>query len=395
MQRSSIISSLAIISSFVLVGCATGADDPIVPEEPVEQDVALNFEAYVGRAGRSVATPNEITSADALAQVGGFGVFGFAQGRQKFEQFVLDYAVPNFFGNQQVWNGSQTAQSGHKGLEVAATEDWQYAPVKYYDNNPGALHSFFAYAPYDLATEMVYVNPMPPQLSYAIERDIDLLWSEPVMNIAKPDVTKKITFNFQHALSKTSFYVAPFIDLVHGGDSHPIDHPSNIIPKGTTIRVRAIHINGEVAYTGLLNTATGKWSADKKGDYFNVPGAKGIKWIGDGTDHVTGYKDAGTSKLIPVREANIEVIYDVITGEGDDNSHITNKAVSTHTFALEQGKAYRFNLDLGLTSVKFTAQVVDWSIDKEPEAELQFIDVVTCTQIPWVDVDGDEVEVGL
>lgn len=391
MQRSSIISSLAIISSFVLVGCATGADDPLVPEEPVEQDVVLNFEAYVGRAGRSVATPNEITNADALAQVGGFGVFGYAQGRQKFDQFVLDYAVPNFFGNQQVTYVNDDDDDN----DDDPTGHWTYAPVKYYDNNPGALHSFFAYAPYDLATEMVYANPFPPQLVYSIEQNIDLLWSEPVMNIAKPDVTKKIPFNFQHALSKTSFYVAPFIDLVHGGDSHPIDDPSNIIPKGTTIRVRAIHINGEIAYTGLLNIATGKWSADKKGDYFNVPGAKGITWKGNGTDHVTGYKDAGTSKLIPVREATIEVIYDVITGEGDDNSHITNKAVSTHTFALEQGKAYRFNLDLGLTTVKFTAQIVDWAIDKEPEAELQFIDVVTCTQIPWVDVDGDEVEVGL
>lgn len=392
MQRSSIISSLAIISSFVLVGCSTGAGE-IVPDDPEVQDVPMSFVAYVGRAGRSVATPNEITSADALAQVGGFGVFGFAQGKQKFEQFVLDYAVPNFFGNQQIWNGSQTEQPGHKGLEAPATEDWQYAPVKYYDNNPGALHSFFAYAPYDLAAEMVYVNPFPPQLVYSIDQNIDLLWSEPVMNIAKPDVTKKITFNFQHALSKTSFYVAPFIDFTHAGDSHPINDPSNIIPNGTTIRVRAIHINGVIPYTGLLNTATGKWTADKKGDYFNVPGAKGITWTG--TSHVSGYKDAGTSKLIPVREANIEVIYDVITGEGDDNSHITNKAVSTHTFALEQGKAYRFYLDLGLTSVKFTAQIVDWSIDKEPEAELQFIDVVTCTQIPWVDVDGGSIDVGL
>lgn len=388
---------VAMMLMFVLVGCSAGADDVVVPEGPETEGTPLKFAAYVGRSSRDGATVHNIADEAALAEVGGFGVLGYDQGAMKFEQYILDSSTPNFLVNQQVWHSSQATQPGHKGGTVTpgATGEWQYEPVKYFNNNPGALHSFFAYAPYDADVEMVYSNTQPPQLSYAADRNIDLLWSKPVQDKAKPGATEKITFNFGHALAKTTFHVAPFIDLAHAADAHPLPE-TNIIPEGTTIRVRSIHINGEIALSGLLNTATGQWLPDRKGHYYDVPHANAATWTGDGETAVTTYHGVEPSNLlIPTREATIEVIYDVISGEGADKSHITNKAESHLTFALDQGKAYDFYLDLGLTSVKFTAKIVDWTVEKQPEAELQQIDPVTCIQLPWVDVDGDAIDVGL
>lgn len=384
--------SVAMMLIFALVGCAVGAEDIVVPDE---EPTALSFDAYVGRTSRDVATPDDINSVTALAQVGGFGVFGYAQDQRTFDFHSLEYTTPTFLVNQQIWNTSQEGQTGHKGADAAATEVWTYEPVKYFDNNPGALHSFFAYAPYDPHVKVRYAKGMPPQIEYSNDQDIDLLWSEPAKDQPKLAVGKNITFNFSHALAKTTFHVAPFVDMVHGTDSHPFPD-TNIIPDGTTIRVRSIHLNGDVSTSGLMNTATGKWTTVQKGHYYNIPGAKGIKWVGNGKTPTTSYSHVEPSnKFIPARDVTIEVTYDVITGEDDDKSHITNRAESTQTFALEQGKAYQFYLDLGLTSVKFTAQVVDWSVKEEPEIQLQWIEPVTCIQLPWTDVDGGGINIGL
>lgn len=381
--------SVAMMLVFVLAGCSAGTEDVVVPEEPESTVMPVTFAAYVGRSSRGGATVHDIADEAALAEVGGFGVFAYDQGRMKFEQYILDASTPNFLVNQQVkFEDDDDSDGVFKG-------SWTYEPVKYYNNNPGALHSFFAYAPYDADVTMVYSNTLPPQISYATASDVDLLWAAPAVNKAKPGVAEKISFSFGHALAKTSFQVAPFIDMTHADDAHPLPS-TNIIPAGTTIRVRSIHINGDIPLSGLLNTATGQWTPDRMGHYYDVPHANGAEWTGDGTTPVTTYYYVEPSNLlIPTREATIEVIYDVISGEGADKSHITNKAESHQTFDLEQGKAYNFKLDLGLTSVKFTAQIVDWSINKEPDAEHLWIDPVTCIQIPWKDVDGDDIDVGL
>lgn len=61
----------------------------------------------------------------------------------------------------------------------------------------------------------------------------------------------------------------------------------------------------------------------------------------------------------------IRITYDVITeGEdGKDSNSVTNTITSKEALKVnfEQGKAYNFNLILGMTSVKFEAGVAEWA----------------------------------
>lgn len=391
---------LTLLLALTLVACTAGEDNYVDPhagthaESPEALSTPLAFAAYVGRNSRTAATPDAINDAKSLAEVGGFGVFGYTQGRLNFDSYSLDAVIPNFFNNQQVWD-SHFSDAPHQG-EIPDLGTWTYAPVKYYDNNDGTKHSFFAYAPYASDADIVYINGKAPQIRYSIDQDIDLLWAEPTKNMTKPAVGTEVTFNFQHALTKATFHVVPFFDMAHADDSHPLP-VTNILPDGTTVKVRSIHLNGTIPYVGLMDTETGQWITDTKGGYFNVPGATAATWTGTpGGTPLTTHTTISTSKLIPTRDVTIEVIYDVITGTGLDKSHITNKAVSHQTFDLAQGKAYDLYLDLGLTSVKFTAKVVDWTVSQHSQVDIILIETSTASVLSWEDIEGDaDIPVGL
>ena len=77
--------------------------------------------------------------------------------------------------------------------------------------------------------------------------------------------------------------------------------------------------------------------------------------------------DAKYAMLLPqtISDLTIKVTYDVITSDANLNSGkstienvVTSKAISSFDF--EQGKAYTFNLLLGMTSVKVDASVSVW-----------------------------------
>lgn len=381
---------IALLATLLLTACATSE---VVPDEPAPEDAetALSFTAYVARDARTLATEHDIADVTALSQVGGFGVFAYAQGQQLYDDYSLGVAYPNFFVNQQVWNATQDGQDGHKGADVTATGEWKYEPVKYYDNNPGARHSFFAYAPYDKDADMVFTTGKAPQLRYDVAKDLDLLWSEPAKDLLKPATDTHVAFNFAHALTKTTFHVAPFVDEVHSDGNHATDdHPISIVlPDGTTVKVRSIHLNGNIPYTGLLSTGDGTWTPSRTAQYYNIPGADAASWTGDGSTVLNHYHHLPTNKLIPTQKVSIEVIYDVISAKGDINEHVTRKAVSQETFDLDRGKAYNIYLDLGLTTVKFFATVGGWGDDSQtvvlPDEEEHpiFIETVVSTIIDW------------
>lgn len=381
--------SLILPAMLALTACST-SDEPVtdVPV-PDSQETAMNFTAYVGRNSR-VASATEVTDVNALSQVGGFGVFAYAHGQRKYDSYSLDVSYPNFFVNQQVWNSSQATSDGHKGADVAATESWQYEPVKYYDNNAGARHSFFAYAPYSKDADIVFSSGKAPQVRYNTDQDIDLLWAVPTKDMFKPETDSKVPFNFSHALTKTTFHVAPFIDKVHpdegdhadAGHTHPISDP---LPVGTTVKVKSIHLNGNLPYVALMNTEDGHWTVTQTRQYFNVRGADGTYWTGDGINVMPYYDVVPPCKLIPAHNVNIEVIYDVISEANGQKSHLTRKAVSQETIDLDQSKAYNIYLDLGLNSVKFVTTVGNWTDDGHdvdvPEGEEPIVSIETVLSV--------------
>lgn len=409
----------AISLPIILTACAASSEDVAVT--PDESAAALDFAAYVTRYSRDAAAANDITDVKALVEAGGFGVFGYNHGLRKFDDYVFDITVPTFLVNQNVWfkkdkppivDADGDVIPDDEDDELPDDDDelkgcWTYEPVKYYDNNVDARHSFFAYAPYNAEVDMVFASGKAPQLRYDIQQDIDLLWAKPTKDLRKPDVEKPVTFNFSHALTKTIFHVAPFVDEVHGDGGHATDDPATPekpdapisipLPAGTTVQVRSIHINGAIPYVGLLNTEDGEWTTGTTADYFNVPNANEASWTGDGTTIQKYHLVQPSNKLIPTRNIAIEVIYDVISEEGGHTTHVTRKAISQETFDLVRGKAYNIYLDLGLNSVKFLATTSDdWTPEDHnidlPEVETEpiLIETVLSTILHWQAGVSDE-----
>lgn len=355
---------LAAVAALALSSCSS--DELVQAEQPVE-DGAVVFSAYAGRTTRDVST-NPILEVAGLANAGGFGVFAYDQGTKNYTTYSSSSSYPNFMYNQNVWG----CKSGNdtKFTNFATSEEpdhWAYDPIKYFNNNEGAKHSFFAYAPYNKAVKSVFTLGNAPQIRYsAAAENYDLLWAPAIMNIEKPGVTHKLDFNFQHALAKVDIYVAPFVDDVHGA-GHSSTADKNKLDANTEIKVRGVKFVGTVASQGLLNLENGKWTFEATEESaYEIN--KEISLTGDkfwtATDKYEEVKkDMMVIPTLSGKPVQIQIVYDVITTDGANSvnsSTITNTITSVEKFNFIQGNAYKFYLDLGMTSVQFKAEVDEW-----------------------------------
>lgn len=294
-----------------------------------------------------------------------FGVYAYEQGTTEWAVYRTSNTVPNFFYNQKVEKGTDNK--------------WTYSPVKYWSNNIGAKHSIFAYAPYSERPNVVFslANDGPAIRYTAGKDDYDLLWADAKINQQKTDINEKIQFHFKHALSQVAFEVSTFVDVVHG-----TGHATSLIDDNTSVIIRSIKfVGGNVPSQGLLSLKDGKWTYEgmEEGVYEFVPQTITLD------KENNNYKDNTTAKyvevskenmVIPTREnekVNIQIVYDVVTIDQNNpknNSTITNKITSTESFPLDKGTSYKFKLDLGLTTVKFDADVATWSSAVDQNVDL-------------------------
>ena len=166
---------------------------------------SISFSASV-LDGSTKAT-GEIGSLFALRQ-GGFGVFACYTGLRRYGESDVS---SDYVHNQQVsWNGGNA---------------WEYEPVKYWPNSADDVDelphvSFFAYAPFsDGDSSHPSSNPAgycvpsfchsaergDPWILYRLHPDpdkqVDLLYSAPLLDQTKPDTGAKLSFEFRHALA--------------------------------------------------------------------------------------------------------------------------------------------------------------------------------------------------
>lgn len=369
-----------------MAACSSEADLAVgANNEPAADAGAVQFSAYTARSTRAgePATTDPIVEVAGLANAGGFGVFAYEQGTLDYSTYSTTATYPNFFYNQQVW-GYETSGTKKIDFETGATVNWEYAPIKYYSNNAGAKHTFFAYAPYSDGVEPVFNIGSAPQIRHSASQDFDLMWAEPAMNREKPGVTESIMFNFRHALSKVTFHIVPFIDVVHGTGSHVI---GQTLAEGATVSVRGLRFVGVVPATALLNIGNGEWTIETSREGWFVPDATTAHWTGSSAP--LARVDLAPIKFIPTDNLKIEISYEVTATDpatGKVESRILNKVTSLEKFTLEAGKAYNFYLDLGLTSVKFNAMVDPWT-----NAPTQIIDLPNnhgFNIIPYVNFTG-------
>lgn len=246
--------------------------------------------------------------------------------------------------------------------------DWKYSPVKYYNNNVDARHSFFAYAPYDPDVKSIFAIGNAPAIRYNAADDIDLLYAPAVMDMFKPGVTHKIDFPFKHALSQVNIFVAPFVNEVHpdATDGHKTGDALN---EKTKIVVRSVKFVGTVASQGILNLKDGSWSYEATEEAaYEVHDPVTLTTQTTTTTGVPTYEIVKKGMMvIPTLQdqpVKIQIVYDVITTDPNNSvnsSTVTNTIVSKEAFDLEKSTAYNFYLDLGMTDVKFKASVKEWN----------------------------------
>ena len=253
-------------------------------------------------------------------------------------------------------------------------------------------------------------DAMGPAIEYtrsAIATEgVDLLWGaqkgitdpKAPVNLEKQKIDEKIEFVFKHAMSRLHFNVQVW------GDEYSVNKPdvnnsNHEIDQNTTIKIKKVELVGNFWNTGTLRLYDGIWKHDK-GDHSNLvfeegaghfsaaveAGLKGTDaqqeidlLVGNGMSGGTMNPDTDIDNFVMVMPGTkfyIQITYDVITVDPTNpknNSTVTNVVKTTDlnavaensdagTYILEQGKAYNFHLNIGLTTVKFDAEVEDWDV---------------------------------
>lgn len=346
-------------AAIMMVGCSK---DQVVSEMP--QDNAINFGMYFGRDAQSRAAIMNLDDLKAQS----FGVFAYYTEGVEYNGTT----TPNFMFDQLVeWNGTPAA--------------WNYTPLKYWPNDADDRLSFYAYAPHisDSKGNITFpdftnASTGAPVLTYTLAENlanhVDLLWADPVKNETNQKIAQKVQFNFKHALSRIGFKAVAVIDEINEDKTGAVDtkdpHATEVA-AGTTITIDEIVLTGKFHQGGKMSLEDGTWISKVDAD------AEQYTW---GVDKlIAGHtvtktkdvviKDDSYLTVIPQlasdeQELQIKVTYTVTTKDDalKDKESVVKSTVTSDKFKFlfEQGKAYNFVLHIGLTSVKFTADVAAW-----------------------------------
>lgn len=373
-------------AALTIVSCS---NDEVADSAVKQKEQAIEFGTYVGRDVQSrgaVATDVDVKNKS-------FGVFAYYTGNKGYDdavgssETVGSTTAANFMYNQKVtWN----------------TSAWEYSPVKYWPNNgyystgtnPDQytdLITFMAYSPYDDGSGSTGITGFKTNASAgpatftfkvkdAVAEQVDLLAATMLKDQKKQATGGKLLFDFQHVLSRVGFQVATVTDAT-GNTPSPV-------AANTKIKVKKVELLGKFDNEATLQLSDHAWSdiVAPGSDVIyvwnepNMVGGVAIE-LNNTTYGLTPVNNTDSyAMLIPQtlsEGVKIRVTYDVITEDNALNggqSLITNEVISsaTSSFTFEEGKAYTFNLYLGMTSVKVDAQVAEW-----PTATTQTIDVPT------------------
>lgn len=307
---------------------------------------------------------------------------------------------------------------------------WTYTPVKYWPNNSEEMISFFAYGPYSYNPGDNNITQNATSLNFTVTNDVksqvDLVYNTNytgTIDAKKQATNEAIHFIFDHALSRVSFTVEAAVDETTNGD--------NLLDGNTRINIKKVALINDL-YDAAAPVQAGPFytggtlsllSEDSDNPWTATSGAQGFLFTAaDHFYHTVKDKCAESGDEIDViqltrfnaskpqrvlneesylmiipQEATFKIYieYDVISGiyengsgEIIDESAITNKITSKDalTVNFEKGKAYNFNLVLGMTSAKFDVDEVtawdesegsqdEWlpeNSDGEPESAFEY-----------------------
>ena len=343
-------------AAIMMVGCSS---DQVVSEMP--QDNAINFGMYFGRDAQSRAA---IMKTEDL-QKQSFGVFAYYTDNGDYQET----STPNFMFNQFV-----EYKDGA----------WTYSPLKYWPNDATDKLSFFAYAPHkdysnekiELASTFTNTSASAPILKYTLAENladhVDLLWATPVKDQTNQKIAEKVKFTFNHALSRIGFKAVAVIDEINAEGTGNVDvtdpHGTEVAPK-TTITIDKIVLTGKFHQGGTISLKDGSWTKDAidaetytwgTAQLLNVPVTKTKKVVINDESYLTVIPQLNDED----KDLQITVTYTVTTEDlalAGEKSVVQSTVTSdAFDFEFKQGYAYNFVLHIGLTSVKFDAEVTPW-----------------------------------
>lgn len=398
-----------MVAAAALCGCSNNE----VEQFQTNEQNAIQFGVYVGQSvngraavidlnGLQTGTNSSTNGSESVTQ--GFGVFACYTGQDKFTNAASK--APNFMFNEEVtYNASK----------------WGYTTIKYWPNNTDDKVSFFAYAPYnganievktgesktpltasatgsnmDNASELIFT------VNHIVTDQEDLLVahvmdqskrkrgsSSSAANESNITTTDSVTFAFEHALARIGFTAEVDVDAAAGTSSAAIEN-------GTTITIDKIELLGNFHADGIVDLTDGTITggstyqdplatpsgsslpsdeASIAGPGFELTAANNLRnYTFSGSIISTNALNKTDSyiMIIPQNFAGsedsnkfrIRVTYTVKTTDtqlGSGNSSIQNTITSDDlTQNFQKGKAYTFNLRLGMTSVKVKASETAW-----------------------------------
>lgn len=357
----------------VAVSCSK---DVVVNEIPQEQ--AIEFGTYLGRDAQTKGTVTNSTNLNSV----GFGVYSYYTTTNKTLDFYFGNSgtatseatqfKPNFMDNQKVYWSSST---------------WDYTPKKYWPvGNTTYKLSFFAYAPYDSDSTPDDITSMrhsyssssaneygQPLLTYTIPETVanhqDILFAPISQNIeitkdSNPSTTEEgtVKFHFFHALSRIGF-------KVKSAEAY----------NGATLKVNSITLSGNIQNSGTMNLYAAEANVASQSSNPPVAASNNPGWslttatavdytispnlqISESasndisSDYIMIFPQTLTANTLTI-SVNYDVEYTIpaTVTINNINSVQVNQEI---TFA--PGKAYTFNLSIGLDAINFTADVEDW-----------------------------------
>ena len=422
MKQKFFIGSLALLA--LMASCSSSNDD-LNGGATQENNIPVTFSSYLGKTATSRAgTAGTITTDGANSttslQTEGFGLFATYTDNAEYTAAT----GPNFMYNTKVSTKDWTYSPLRYWPNETSTKN---ADGKGATSEGVDRLSFFAYAPYVEATattgavteNTVGITALTannvttdPKVTYVVADDpsksVDLLWGvvpagttkwsnvtgtdidiaegKPYLNLIKPKTNQKVNLLFKHALAKLNLNVVGAFDAVTGGTKD----------AATKITVASVTIEG----TGFKKTAV----LNLNNTTANEPLWEAVKDAGDITLTVSDanlnskIKDSGKDEaqtvdgvtetaqdLLNSDATSAQKAFMIIPSSATDNSlkvtidyyvnttdaslskgysRVENKITKTITgFAPEAGKNYTLLLSLGMTSVKVSATVSDWTTE--------------------------------
>ena len=220
----------------------------------------------------------------------------------------------------------------------------------------------------------------------------------PLIDLIKPNKDQKMKFLFRHALSRINFTVVGAFDQIAPGGNKDAN-TKVLVEKVDVLEGTA----GSIKTDGVLNLNNGtawvaNWESTTGSNYTSTPlfsvsgdaitasildkGAEAFATQPEGvtTAETPLFADATKFFAVIPNDATqfvFEITYYVQTVDAAlkatgsvDGSRVKNVVRVPVTIDLKNNKSYNFRLILGLTSVKLAAEVADWELAGDVDANL-------------------------